>query len=183
MINGNEILNKKYPDFDDESRTPNGLDLRLGKVYELKDVIEPSPNWFGGYGLFTEETANSYAEINQKELPEQIELRPKFLDCFHIEGWNLIPNKVYILEVENKIKINEDSAQLYRPRSTLLRAGVALHTAIGDSGYSGHLSFMCINHSHLPFFLEKGVRFAQLMDFEVKDNSFLYDGDYQEDLE
>lgn len=181
MINGNKILKKKYPDFDDESRTPNGLDLRLGKVYELDDAIENSPDWFGGYGLYTEETEKEYNDMNQKELPKQVELRPKFMDCYHIEGWSLIPNKVYILEVDKQVRIDKDSAQLYRPRSTLLRAGVALYTATGDAGYNGHLSFMCINHGHLPFFLEKGVRFAQLIDFQVKGASISYDGDYQEE--
>lgn len=179
MINGNKILNKKYPNFDESCRTPNGIDLRLGKVYELNDAIESSPNWFAGYGLFNNKI-EQYVE--EKELPERVEIRPKFLDCCHIEGWSLLPNKVYILEVDEPIKISDDSAQLYKPRSSLLRAGVVLHTAVGDAGYNGHLQFLCINHSHLPFFLEKGVRFAQLVDFEVKGVDIGYDGDYQEKL-
>lgn len=178
MINGDNILREKYPDFDESARTPNGIDLTLGKVYELDDAIEQHDQWYAGYGLFKKDLPSG---IPAKNLPQRKEVRPKFMDCDHIEGWSLIPNKVYILEVENPIKISNDCAQLYRPRSTLLRAGVALYTATGDSGYYGHLSFMCINHGHLPFFLEKGVRFAQLIDFEVKDNSLQYDGDYQEE--
>ena len=177
MINGNEILKVKYPDFDEESRTPNGIDLRLGKVYELDDAVDSCPDWFSGYGLFKEDL---YDGTPAKDLPEHKEVRPKFLDCHHIEGWSLIPNKVYILEVENKIKISEDSVQLYRPRSTLIRAGLSLSTACGDAGFYGKLAFMCINHGHLPFFLEKGVRFVQLIDFELKGSSVTYDGDYQE---
>jgi len=177
MINGNEILKKKYPDFDDESRTPNGIDLRLGKVYVLDDAIEPYPNNFSSYGLYKEDLFDGTPE---KDLPKQKEIRPKFMDCYHIEGWSLIPNKVYILEVEDTIKIDNDSIQLYKPRSTLLRAGLSLSTAVGDAGFNGKLSFMCINHGHLPFFLEKGVRFVQLIDFELNGNSITYDGDYQE---
>lgn len=181
MINGDRILKEKYPDFDENSRTPNGLDLRLGKVYELDDAIEENGQWYVGNGLFTEKTVQRNCGIEkEKVLPKQVELEPKFVDCFNIEGWSLIPGKVYILEVDKQIKISDNAAQFYKPRSTLLRAGVNLYTAVGDSGYNGHLSFMCINHGRLPFFFEKGVRFAQLVDFEVKDNSLSYNGDYQE---
>ena len=172
MINGDLILRKKYEDFDEDSRTPNGLDLRLGKVYELSEECS-------NYGLYE----------NYKDLPKHNELDTESVNIIFdgidsdVEGWYLQPNRPYIMEVDRQIKISDDSAQLYRARSTLLRCGVALYTATGDSSYNGHLSFLCINHSSRPFFMEKGVRFAQLIDFEVKDNSLKYDGDYQEKKE
>ena len=178
MINGYSLLKEIYIDFDEDDRTPNGIDLRLGKVYELNDVIEQHSDCFIGYGLYNNEITGY---VKEKELPSQIEIKPKFLDCCNIQGWNLLPNKVYVLEVDRKICIGKNSAQLYKPRSTLLRAGIVVYTAVGDSGYCGHLQFMCINHSHSPFFLEKGVRFAQLIDFQVEGSDIQYDGDYQEE--
>ena len=173
MINGDLILKNKYPDFDDESRTPNGLDLRLGNVYELSEE-------YLSYGLME----------NRKDIPEHIKVVPektgyRYQDKngeWHdnIEGWFLYPGRPYILEVDRPIEISKDCAQLYRARSTLLRSGVALYTATGDSGYNGHLAFLCVNHSTRPFFMEVGVRFAQLIDFEVKENSLVDDGDFQE---
>lgn len=167
MINGFEVLEERYPFFDDESRTPNGIDLRLGAVYELEES-----EFF--YGLFNE----------GKLVPKH-----KFIDCFEmktdygtIEGWAFKPNKPYILEVQDPIEIDKNSMQTYYPRSTLLRSGCTLHTAVGDAGYCGKLSFLFINHSNEAFVLEKGVRFAQLVDSELKGSGLkTYDGDYQND--
>ena len=92
----------------------------------------------------------------------------------------LLQNKPYICQVKNQIKIGESNAQFYLPRSTLLRAGVNVYTALGDLGYNGHLSFLVINHGPRPFFIQEGERFAQLVDFEVRGGSESYDGDYQE---
>lgn len=165
MINGDIILKERYENIEEGDFTPNGIDLRLGAVYQIHD-----PDLH--YGLFED----------AKMIPQHIPI-PKhpYTPNGDIEGWYLLPRECYILEVDRKIKIDEHSAQLYRPRSTLLRCGVTLHTAVGDSGYNGSLSFLCINHTNRPFFLQEGVRFAQLIDFEVKENSLTYDGDYQND--
>ena len=164
MINGYDILKERYPDFDEDSRTPNGIDLRLGKVYELSEE-------FISYGIYED----------KKMIPEHIEVMAEPLWMNDKYGWTLNPGRAYILEVDREIKINENSMQLYRPRSTLLRAGISLHTACGDAGYNGKLAFLCINNSNRPFRMEEGVRFAQMIDFEVKGASTQYDGDYQND--
>ena len=163
MINGYEILKKRYPDVDEESRTPNGIDLRLGRVFELSDDDQV-------YGIYED----------KKMIPDHCEIFPEKIGRGK-EGWILIPQRPYILEVADPIKIDENSAQLYRPRSTLLRSGVNLCTAVGDAGYNGKLAFLCINHSSRPFKMEKGVRFAQLIDFEVVGATIKYDGDFQND--
>ena len=173
MINGDLILREKYPNFDEDSRTPNGLDLRLGKVYELSEE-------YLSYGLYED----------KKIIPDHIALLPEKSNRLRgglpsgelqeIYGWFLQPNRCYILEVNKKIKISDSCAQVYKPRSTLLRAGVSLLTAMGDASYFGNLAFLCVNHSSRPFFMEENLRFAQLVDFEVKGNSLKYAGDYQE---
>lgn len=179
MINGDKILKQKYPEYNKKNYTPNGLDLELGKVYELKNKTNNTPLPFQ-YGLF--KTPLPEYELKEKELPEQIEIHPQQITP-KLKGWTLLPNKVYILQTNKQITITNDCAQLYKPRSTLIRAGLYIYTSVGDSGYNGRLSFMCINHNTEPFFLEKDVRFAQLIDIEVKDNSITYNGDYQETKE
>ena len=166
MINGSEVLNEKYPEFDDDSRTPNGLDLRLGKVYTLGNENQI-------YGLLEE----------KKIIPKHIEKDLENISIYdeNTIGWMLLPNVPYILEVENEIKISSDSMQTYYPRSSLLRAGCTLHTAVGDAGYNGKLAFLFINHGPGPFFFEKGVRFAQLVDAQLFGNKEEYNGDYQND--
>lgn len=169
MINGIDYLKKMYPDRDESDYQPSGLDLRLGNVFYLnaeKDIV---------YGLID----------GEKILPEHEKVKPTLLQVReddYVAGWNFIPNQPYICQVKNQIKIGENNAQFYLPRSTLLRAGVNVYTALGDLGYNGHLSFLVINHGPRPFFIQEGERFAQLIDFEVKGGSESYDGDYQEEV-
>lgn len=165
MINGNEFLKRKYPEMPDENFQPSGLDLNLGAVYEL-DNSEPV------YSLLED----------KKNIPKHLicEKDIYFKKEEGRDGWILFPNKPYILEVDRQVDIG-NSAQMYLPRSTLLRAGVNIMTALGDLGYCGKLSFLAINYHSKPFFIEEGVRFAQLVDFRVVDSSFVYNGDYQND--
>lgn len=166
MINGIDYLKKMYSDRDEKDYQPSGLDLRLGKVFALDQNDD-------FYGLID----------GQKYLPKQDYIRPTLFKCRkddYVAGWFLQPGVPYICQVRNQIKIGENNAQFYLPRSSLLRAGVNVYTALGDLGYNGHLSFLVINHGAKPFFIGEGERFAQLIDFEVRGGSESYDGDYQE---
>ena len=163
MISGIDYLKKMYPDRDDKDYQPSGLDLRLGKVFTLS----PNQSLFpcGIYG-------------GEKHIPKHKEMETvKMNGC---DVWELYPDEPYICQVQEQIQIGSSNAQFYLPRSTLLRAGVNVYTALGDLGYNGHLSFLVINHGYTPFYIEKGERFAQLIDFEVRGGSESYDGDYQE---
>lgn len=168
MINGIDYLKKMYPNRNEKDYQPSGLDLRLGDVFYLK-AERDAP-----YGLIN----------GEKHLPEQERLKPVLMSIGeddYVEGWKLIPCQPYICQVEDPIQIGDNNAQFYLPRSTLLRAGVNVCTALGDLGYNGHLSFLVINYGPRPFFIQKGERFAQLVDFEVQGGSESYDGDYQND--
>lgn len=165
MINGIDYLKKMYPNRDDKDYQPSGLDLRVGKVFVFDD--------------------DSMAALydGQKKLPSQVELPLMDLPEYgYYDGWVLEPQRPYMLQVQEQIQIGDSNAQFYLPRSSLLRAGVNVYTALGDLGYNGHLSFLVINHRRGPFFIQQGERFAQLVDFEVRGGSESYDGDYQEDV-
>lgn len=179
MINGIDYLKKMYPDRDEKDYQPSGMDLRLGKVYEIENVNHP-------YGLYGGEKHLPIHVEKKEEILKFIDYESKINDLSSAEekvyyGWFLKPNKAYICQVQDQIKIGDHNAQFYLPRSTLLRAGINVYTALGDLGYNGHLSFLVINHSLSPFFIERGERFAQLIDFEVRGGSESYDGDYQEE--
>ena len=168
MINGIDYLKKMYPGRDEKDYQPSGLDLRIGKLYYL-DVERDVE-----YGLIN----------GEKILPKHQPIIPMLLQVAeddYVAGWKLRPQQPYIAEVQGQIEIGQHNAQFYLPRSTLLRAGVNVYTALGDLGYNGHLAFLVINHGPRPFFIESGERFAQLVDFEVQGGSTSYDGDYQEE--
>jgi len=167
MINGIDYLKKMYPGRQKEDYQPSGMDLRLGRVFAIDDSDD-------FYGLID----------GVKHLPEHKEIKPSLLkhrEDDYVAGWFLEPNVSYICQVRNQIEIGNKNAQFYLPRSSLLRAGVNVYTALGDLGYNGHLSFLVINHGKKPFFIGEGERFAQLIDFEVRGGSESYDGDFQEE--
>ena len=170
MINGIEYLKKMYPNRDKKDYQPSGMDLRLGKVYRI-GRSKSMPGLYDG----------------RKILPKHKEVRKNVFTVYddgkilkEIEGWELHPGTAYICEVDKQIKIGDNNAQFYLPRSSLLRAGVNVYTALGDLGYNGHLAFLVINHGVQDFFIEEGERFAQLIDFEVRGGNESYNGDYQE---
>ncbi len=166
MINGEEYLRKLYPDLKEDQYQPAGIDLTLEKVAELKhnDGIV--------YGLLK----------NAKVLPEQKPLTTKsiMVSGMIADVFTLEPHTSYIATTKEKIKIDEKAGQLYLPRSSLLRAGIDVRTAFGDPGFHGHLSFLIINHTDKIFVMEKGVRFAQLIDIGAIGIDGGYDGDYNE---
>lgn len=166
MINGIDYLRKMYPNRDEKDYQPSGLDLRLGKVFQIDDTLT-----CGIYG-------GEKVSAPLIELPIENYCQYKMYD-----GWLLEYNKPYIFEVQEQIKIGESNAQFYLPRSTLLRNGVNVYTALGDLGYNGKLQFLVINHRPKSFFIERGERFAQLVDFQVRGGSTSYNGDYQEEVE
>lgn len=166
MITGEKTLRQIYPNLEEEQYQPIGIDLTLNKVAELK--YEDGKN----YGLFK----------NKKVLPKQSEMKTvnvqfngRIAEVFLIR-----PNIPYIVTTGEKIKISKYAGQFYLPRSSLLRAGLSLQTALGDAGFEGHLSFLLINHTNEFFYIEKGVRFAQLVDISANNVEHEYDGDYNE---
>ena len=166
MITGVKKLLELYPGLDDNQYQPAGIDLKLGKI-----------NVF-------DNTDDVYAIVdNRKQLPKQVELPESAVKVGTTKlevGYTLEPHKPYIAVVDKKIKIDKDYAQIYLPRSSLLRAGVDVRTALGDPGFHGHLSFLVINHNEVPFFIKKGERFAQMINIKVDEATSEYDGDYNE---
>lgn len=166
MINGELILRNKYPDLDEAQYQPNGIDLTLDKVAVLKY------NEGTIYGLLKD----------AKILPEQEDLETKSVMVAGMikNVFVLEPNSHYIATTKEKIKISEDAGQIYFPRSSALRGAIDVRTAWGDAGFHGHLSFLLVNNTDYQFVLEKGVRFAQLVDIQAEGVTNEYNGDYTE---
>lgn len=167
MINGDFKLRKLYPDLLEEQYQPAGIDLTVGNIKSLSYSSRIM------YGLLK----------NSKVLPDQKEVEEKTIQVAGMmkTGYVLQPHLCYIVTTAEKIDIDDKSGQFYLPRSSLLRGGVTVDTAFGDPGFTGHLSFLIRNNNPAMFFLEKGVRFAQLINMDVADVTTQYDGDYNEE--
>jgi dUTP pyrophosphatase len=133
----------------------NGIDLRVDKIYEIIS--------FGT--LFIDEVKlPSYKEI----IPEKIDDKYVF---FLQEG-------VYLLEFFEIIEIPPDAIGICFPRSSLLRMGCDIRTALWDSGYKGKSRALLVVHKRVA--IEKGARVAQIIFLRTESKSEkLYKGRYQ----
>ena len=69
---------------------------------------------------------------------------------------------------------------LGRPRSSLTRSGVAIHTAVWDAGYSGRSTSLLTVPNHAGFTVERGARVMQLVFITLSGAvESGYDGIYQ----
>lgn len=76
----------------------------------------------------------------------------------------LLPG-AYLVTLREAVHLPEDIMALGRPRSSLLRCGVALHTAVWDAGYSGRSQCLMIVYNPFGFRLARGARLLQLVFF------------------
>lgn len=166
MITGEKYLRQLYPNLDEKQYQPAGIDLTLDEVYVLKH------NEGTIYGLLKD----------AKVLPEQVKCQTANIQVGGMlkTVFRFKPRTAYIVKTTEKIKISKNAGQFYLPRSSALRSGIELCTAFGDPGFYGHLSFLLINHTDDLFVIEKGARFAQLVDISANNVESEYDGDYSE---
>ena len=149
-------LRELYPDFDDEQFTPNGIDLRLSKVYLPENISR------GVFGITK----------GEKLIPQLIEIPP-------LEGaYVLNPGRKYYINCGH-IDIPKDCVQFYYLRSTLMRAGLELYSSVGDAGYSGDLIFAIKVDGVASVVIEQNERIVQAITHRLTSETEGYDGDYQ----
>jgi dUTP pyrophosphatase len=68
---------------------------------------------------------------------------------------------------------------LGRPRSSLLRCGVNVGTAVWDAGYEGRSQSLLLVHNPHGFRVQKSARVMQLVFMELTGESEGYKGIYQ----
>ncbi len=68
---------------------------------------------------------------------------------------------------------------LARPRSSLLRCGVTVGTAVWDAGYSGRSQSLLVVYNPKGFHLQKDARVLQLIFFPLTQETEGYHGVYQ----
>ena len=74
----------------------------------------------------------------------------------------------YLVTFNEVVHIPKDVAALGRTRSSLLRSGIALHTAVWDAGYEGRSQSLMTVHNPQGFTLHKDARIMQLVFFRLE---------------
>ncbi len=155
LIDAEQPLFSGFDNLDQQVQA-NGFDLRLEEVKR-----------FAGPGTIGIDNAD-------RVLPELEEIDPD------ADGWlSLAPGPYHITYAET-VTLPKNLMALGRPRSSLGRSGVSLHTAVWDAGYSGRSTSLMVVYNPDGFRVQIGARVAQLVFIELTTADALgYQGIYQ----
>ena len=90
----------------------------------------------------------------------------------------LIPG-IYIITFNEIVHLPKNVMALGRPRSSLLRCGVNVGTAVWDAGYSGRSQSLLVVYNPQGFRLQKNSRVLQLVFWQLAQETEGYQGTYQ----
>jgi dUTP pyrophosphatase len=136
-------------DLADAQVQPNGVDLTLAAVYD-----QTSPGRIGRDG---------------KSIGERREIAPQ-------DGVYKLEPGGYIAEYGDKVVVPDNHIGFVLPRSSLLRNGCTMDTAVWDAGYTGRGEGLL--EVHHPIEIEQGARIAQFV-LAAAEHEDRYDGSYQ----
>ncbi|HJH32008.1 MAG TPA: deoxyuridine 5'-triphosphate nucleotidohydrolase [Methanosarcinaceae archaeon] len=155
LISANPPLVENMIDPDLQTQ-PNGVEMTLKQVEKLT-------------GAGTVDYDNSMRVIPDSEIIE-----------FDSEGWITLPKGSYKILLNEIVNIPKNLAAIAKPRSSLLRCGATLETAIWDAGYRGRSECMLVVNNPAGFKVGKNARVMQLLFYhlntEVEEG---YSGRYQ----
>ena len=136
---------------------PNGIDLTLREVALLQTP--------GKIAI-----ANSQRQVS--------DLAPLVFDGLGFI--DLLPG-AYIITYNEIVNLPTDVMALARPRSSLLRCGVTVDTAVWDAGYSGRSQSLMVVYHPRGFRLQRNARVVQLVFFRLTGATDGYQGTYQKE--
>jgi len=120
-------------------------------------------------------SAGSIAFDNkERTLPRTEELR------FDESGWIELGPGSYLVTFNEIVSIPRNLAAMARARSTLLRCGATLQTALWDPGYRGRSQSLLVVYNTHGLRLKRNARLMQLVFLTLgKDAERVYSGVYQ----
>ena len=154
------LLKKKPPLIEgcidlEKQLQPNGIDLTLRQIALLQS------------------SGRIAAEDSQRVISE---LSPLVFDGLGFI--DLVPG-AYIITYNEVVHLPKNIMALARPRSSLLRCGVTVGTAVWDAGYSGRSQSLMVVYNPQGFRLQKNARIAQLIFMRLSQKTEGYQGAYQ----
>lgn len=94
------------------------------------------------------------------------------------DGWLFLSKGTYKVTFNEVVAIPKDMCAIALPRSSLLRAGVSVHTAVWDAGYRGRSEAMLVVYNDNGFYLKKDARVLQLLFMTLPSSQQGYSGRY-----
>ncbi len=93
---------------------------------------------------------------------------------------DLVPG-VYVIIYNEVVHLPTNIMALATPRSSLLRCGVTVNTAVWDAGYSGRSQSLMVVYNPQGFRLQRNARIVQLVFLRLTEETEGYHGAYQEE--
>ena len=134
---------------------PNGFDLTLDSVWRMAGV--------GAIGLTNAE----------RSIPERVAVAPSS------DGWFALAPGSFIIRFREVVALPLDVMAFGRPRSSVLRCGAAIHTAVWDAGYHGRSEALLVVYAEAGVRLAVGARVLQLVFVRLEAPTQSYAGMYQ----
>jgi len=141
----------------EEQVQPNGIDLTLREVALLQS------------------SGKIAVKDNQRVIST---LAPLVFDG--MDFIDLVPG-VYVITYNEIVHLPRDIMALATPRSSLLRCGVTVNTAVWDAGYSGRSQSLMVVYNPQGFRLQRNARIVQLIFFWLTEETEGYHGAYQKE--
>ncbi|MFP4655001.1 MAG: deoxyuridine 5'-triphosphate nucleotidohydrolase [Methanohalobium sp.] len=135
---------------------PNGIEMTLK---EIRTIDGPGSVDF---------------DNSERIIPDGVNLE------FNDNEWIELPSGIYKVIFNEIVNIPKNLAAIAKPRSSLIRCGTSLETAVWDAGYRGRSESMLVVHNPAGFRLKKNSRLMQLLFYKL-DNEVIegYNGQYQ----
>lgn len=153
-----EFVAEYIDPIEDKQIQPNGVDLRVTEVYQMLDVAKFRPDDY------------------EEELCGVVKPTRKSMGLSGNQGVYL-ERGVYIVAYKEKIKIPQNCVGVVFPRSSLMRCGSMLNTALWDAGYEGIGEGRL--HVGQDLWIYPNVRIGQIVFFEADKPEETYNGQYQ----
>jgi dUTP pyrophosphatase len=154
LLNNNPPLLEGYLNLEEQLQ-PNGVDFTLRDIYSLQSG--------GRIAVSNKERIVS----TQSRLP------------FGEDGFIHLTNGIYSITYNEIVNLPKNVMALATPRSSLLRCGVTVNTAVWDAGYSGRSESLLVVYNPGGFDLQKDSRIVQLVFFQLSGETDGYNGTYQ----
>jgi len=139
----------------EEQVQPNGIDLTLREVTLLQS------------------SGKIAVENSQRRVSD---LAPLVFDG--LDFIQLMPG-AYIITYNEIVRLPKNVMAFALPRSSLLRCGVTVHTAVWDAGYHGRAQSLMVVYNPQGVSLQKNARIVQLVFFLLTQETEGYQGTYQ----
>lgn len=134
--------------------SPNGVELTLQKLHTFKEA--------GTIDFSNQE----------RHIPDYEEIPLK-------QGqYNLQPG-TYLVTYNEIVRIPTNIIAIGRPRSSLLRSGVSIESAVWDAGYEGRSRGLLTVYNPNGFVVKPNARLLHLVFFQLMHETQPYEGVYQ----